>query len=396
MHILLAHNDYSVFSGEEKAVRSISGLLAANGHTVTRLRRSSVGIGGSATKKIGAFFSGIYSTGAKRDIAHLLSRNSIDLVHVQNIYPFLSPSIFGPCRKNGVPVVMRCPNYRLFCPNGLHFTRGQVCERCLEGSELACLLNNCAGDYFKSASYAIRHATARVSGAIQKGVDVFIVLSEFQKKRFVEGGIPPERLEVMPNFVTDADRTAADWETGDTAAFIGRVSAEKGVSCFIEAAGLLPGYDFAAAGIVTMNGDVIRNAPKNIRFEGFLSGEKLESFYRKTRVFVFPGTWFEGFPNAVARAMAHGKPVVVSRIGCIPEIVDDGVTGLLFQPGNAGEMAEKIRYLWERPELCRKMGEAGREKVKREYSEKAAYSRLMAIYEKAGRMASKKRGRPGR
>lgn len=123
------------------------------------------------------------------------------------------------------------------------------------------------------------------------------------------------------------------------------------------------------------------DAPANLEFIGYR--DELSSFYANARIIVLPSICFEGFPGVIAEAMLHAKPVVCSRIGGLPEIVDDGVTGLLSEPGNAEDLAGKIRYLWDRPALCREMGQAGREKVLREYSPEKYYERLMAVYEQA-------------
>ena len=386
MHILIAHNNYGKFSGEEHAVQSMAAILTANGHDISWLRRSSVDYSDSLFNKGKAFFSGIYSFKSKEQIAHIIDKESIDLVQVQNLYPFLSPSIFIPCKEKKIPVVMRCPNYRIFCPNGLHYTKEQVCERCLYGKEWNCILQNCENNYLKSIGYALRNANARLSGLIVNNVNIFVVLSQFQKKRFVEGGISDGRIEILPNIAPDIDVSENDLNDSELITFIGRVCQEKGISQFIETARILSGYRFSIAGSTNAMPGIEESAPSNVNFAGFLSGDVLQNFYKKTRIFVFPGVWFEGFPNTVATAMAYGKPVVASRIGALPEIVDDGVTGLLFEPGNAEDLAEKIQYLWERPQLCREMGRAGLEKARREYSEQKYYERLMAIYEKAIRM----------
>jgi glycosyltransferase involved in cell wall biosynthesis len=387
LQVLIAHNDYGKFSGEEQAVETAAGVLSENGHLVRWLRESSAGIESSFSGKIDAFFSAFYSRGARRKMAELLDRFPIDLVQVQNLYPFLSPSILIPCRERGVSAVMRCPNYRLFCPNGLHLSQGEVCERCLGGREWHCILRNCVDDYAKSVGYALRNAFARVSGMIVDNVSVFVVLSEFQKKRFVEGGIPAERIEILPNIAPRVDSDVGKDAGGDAVSFIGRMSPEKGVATFLGAAQSLGHLKFLVAGEQRAGYDAGVPIPGNVSILGFLTGAAFDRVFRSSRILVFPSIWYEGFPNVIAQAMAHGRPVVASRLGAIPEIVDDGVTGLLFEPGNAQDFADKIDYLWNRPELCREMGRAGREKALREYSKERFYERLMAIYAKAGKMS---------
>jgi glycosyltransferase involved in cell wall biosynthesis len=218
---------------------------------------------------------------------------------------------------------------------------------------------------------------------IINNVDLFIVLSEFQKSRFIDGGIHPDRIEILPNIAPTVNGSEINQNDEKLIAFVGRVSTEKGISSFIKAARILPNYVFTVAGSTNAMAGIENTAPSNVEFKGFLSGAKLHDFFRKIKIFVFPSAWFEGFPNAVASAMAYGIPVIASRIGALPEIVEDGVTGLLFEAGNTVDFVEKIKYLCDRPKLCREMGRAGSEKARREYSKEKYYERLLAIYEKA-------------
>ena len=389
MRILMLHNEYAKPSGEEHAVQSIAALLRRRGHEVLWFLRSSAELVGSPLAQARAFFSGIYSTRARRQLDRFLDAEPVDLVQAQNLFPLLSPSALVACRERGLPVVMRCPNYRLLCPNGLQLSRGEACDRCLApGKEWWCILRNCAGSFPKSIGYAARHAAARITGGIRKSVGVFIVLSEFQKQRFVDAGIPPEKIEVLPNFVPAVGEAAqAPCGTGETISFVGRISPEKGLEHFLDAARAMPAEPFAVAGDASQAGELVRRAPANVAFHGFLTGGGLEAFFRRTRVLAFPSVCYEGFPNVLTRAMVWGKPVVCSRIGGLPEIVDDGVTGLLFEPGNAGDLAAKLRRLCRSPELCRSLGEAGRRKALTAYSQERYYERLVAIYRKAAAVA---------
>ncbi len=381
-HILLVHNDYGIFTGEEHAVEAIANLMESRGHSISWFRRSSVEIGDSISKKTQALFAGIYSRESRKRMAQILDSEPIDLVQVQNLYPFISPSVLPVCKERRIPVVMRCPNYRLFCPTGLHLYHGKVCERCLGGREWHCVMQNCMEDIPKSIGYAARNAVARITGMIMDNVTLFMVLSEFQKKRFIDGGIPAERVVVLPNMAPAVVGPAGD-VVGETVAFVGRVSEEKGIREFLGAARRLSGLRFSVAGSNERIPQASLHAPANLRFEGFLVGKALDDFYVKSRMLVLPSIWFEGFPNVIATAMLHRKPVIASRIGAIPEIVDDGVTGLLFTPGDVRELVEKIEYLWKRPDLCRKMGQAGWQKARTEYSEEVFCRRLEKIYDKA-------------
>ena len=201
MRILLVHNDYGRYSGEEQAIEDIAKILSVNGHLIDWFRYPGPNSNYSTWQKVFGFFSGIYSFKSRERLKVILSKNRYDIVQIQNLYPFISLSILSICKEHNIPIVMRCPNYRLFCPNGLHLSRGEICERCLYGKEWHCILRNCEENYFKSTGYAVRNAAARISGMITKNVSHYIVLSEFQKQRFANGGIPPEKISVLPNAV---------------------------------------------------------------------------------------------------------------------------------------------------------------------------------------------------
>ncbi len=379
MNILIVHNEYGWPSGEEFALQDIEGLLKAAGHEVRWFRRSSAEIQGAAGA-VTAFFAGIHNPRACRALKAMLREWHPDAALVQNLYPFLSPSVIPVLRRAGVPVMMRCPNYRLFCPGGLHLSHGAICEKCIGGREYWCVLRNCEGNRFKSLGYALRGFAARITGRILNHVNRFIVLSEFQKKRFVEQGIAPERIDILPNVSPAAPEVAGG--LGEQVTFVGRVSVEKGIEDFVEAARLLPDISFAVAGATGRMPDLPACSPGNIQWLGFLNESDLNEAYLRSRILVFPSRWFEGFPNVMTRAMLLRRPVIASRIGALPEIVDEGITGLLHTPCDAADLAAKIRELYNDPARCINMGRAGREKVLKCYSPEVVGRTLEEILKK--------------
>jgi glycosyltransferase involved in cell wall biosynthesis len=175
----------------------------------------------------------------------------------------------------------------------------------------------------------------------------------------------------------------SDNDIGEYIGYAGRISPEKGVPVFLGAARNCENIPFKLAGDYQRIPNIPQTATENVEFLGNLGKEKLFEFYKNCRMLVMPSLWYEGFPGVILEAMAHGRPVVCSRIGGLPEIVEDGKTGLLFEPGNPDDLVEKIQYLWERPEISIQMGNEGRKKVLKEYSQEKYYSRLMKVYEKA-------------
>jgi glycosyltransferase involved in cell wall biosynthesis len=386
VHILFAHNDYGRYSGEEEAVERIAGLLQAAGHRISWMRRSSAGIGDSLGRKAQAFASGIWSVEAYREMRRRLVEDRPDVVQAQNLYPFLSSSILKACREAGVPVVMRVPNYRLFCPTGLHLRDGRVCEDCLgPGREWHCVRHNCEGSLAKSAGYAARNAFNRRSGTIVRNVDCFIVLSEFQRQRFEWLGIPSDRLAVVPNIAPVEEIRATPLPEDGYVAFVGRVAEEKGVRELLRAAEMLPSVNFAVAGSLDEPTDLVGSAPRNVEFVGFLSGQRLQDFYRRSRIVVCPSKWFEGFPNVIATAMAHGRPVVASAIGAIPEIVRNGYTGRLCRPGDCHDLCEALRSILDDRTMAQDFARAGRRVAETAYSPSVVLEALSSAFSKVRR-----------
>ena len=161
MNIVSVHNAYAKFSGEEAVVQNIRRLLEENGHKVFPFMRSSAEIPRMWLGNERAFFSGIYSWSSKNALRRCLEEFKPDIVHVQNVFPLISPSVLGECRRFGVPVVMTTHNFRLICPNGLFMTDGEVCEKCSGGREYWCVLRNCQRNLFKSFGYALRNYVSR-------------------------------------------------------------------------------------------------------------------------------------------------------------------------------------------------------------------------------------------
>ena len=382
MRICVAHNQYGKFSGEEAVVQAQIGLLEDHGHEVMRFFRSSAEIPAMRLGKLRGLVSGIYSPSSRRAMCTLLRDKRPEVVHVHNVFPLISPSVLSECRRQGVPVVMTVHNYRLVCPNGLHMVNGQICEKCCGGREYWCILRNCTGSLPKSVGYALRNWVARKWRLFLDNVTLYAALTEFQRQRLIDAGFPADRITVIPN-MADGNGIVSAQQLGAYVGYVGRISPEKGIPLLLAAARSLPDVQFKAAGSVGEIEHLVNDAPTNFEFVGHLDREVLEDFYARSRVVVMCSTWFEGFPMVLAEAMLRGKPVICPRIGGLPEIVDEGDTGLLFGPGDAEELGERIQYLWDRPDLCRKMGQAGREKALREYSPARYYERLVAAYGKA-------------
>lgn len=382
MKILFVHNSYSdqTPSGEEHASRELAALLTEHGHEVRWFKRSSDELRSSMAGPIKAFFTGIYNPYSAKSLDKVLAEYHPDIVQVQNVYPLLSSSIFKPLKRRGIPVVMRCPNYRLFCPNGLCLNkRGEVCEKCFGGKEWNCVFNNCENNFFKSLGYSIRNAYSRISRNIINGVDVFIVQSEFQKQKFIQQGILSEKITILPGICPEIENIDLP-PIGEYVSFVGRVSEEKGIHEFIEAARNLPSIPFMVAGSIDKNFIIPQNLPSNVKFVGFLKGDDLNKFYLKSRIIVVPSKWYEGFPNVITRGMLLKRPIITTNIGAMPSIIDNDVHGILIEPNNSKELELAVKTLYSDIDKCREYGEQGYTKARNLYSRESIYQILIGAY----------------
>ena len=384
MKVLYIHNDYGRPSGEEQAADEIVQLLRDHGHEVKWFRRTSEGYRDSLWGNIIAFFTGIYNPKASRELARMLDEYKPDVVQVQNLYPFISTSIFRPLRKRNVPVVMRCPNYRLFCPQGLCLDpMGQVCERCWNGAhEWNCVSQNCLSNRLKSLAYAVRNWYARTSRNILDGVDVFITQSEFQKRKFEGMGIESNRIGILPG-IPPMIGDIEEKEMGDWVTFVGRVSPEKGIYEFIDAARMNPDIPFKVAGNLDEQFRIPEDCPSNVEFVGFKKGAELNRLYTDSRIIVIPSKWYEGFPNVILRGMLLKRPVITTSIGAMQSIIDTGVNGILVTPGCAKELGEAVKKLYYDKKKCIEYGMNGFQKASTVYSKGVIYRTLMEIYDNA-------------
>jgi len=382
MKVAIVHNNYGKYSGEEAVVSGQKKLLEDNGHTVCAFERSSAEIPKMFLGQLRAFLGGIYNPFSRRAFKVFLEKENPDMIHVHHLYPLVSPSILPVATKMGIPVVMTVHNYRLVCPNGLHYSHNEVCTKCEGGREYWCVIRNCEKSINKSFGYALRNWWSRKRRYYLDNVSVFACLTNFQHDSLVRSGINTEKIVVVPNMVqmTVQERTVND---GEYVGFSGRLSHEKGINVLADVACRNSDIAFKAAGNFDSMPQLKEKVPENFSLLGYCNETELSRFYENARLIVLPSVWFEGFPMVILEAMLNEKAVICSDIGGLSDIVEDGVTGLLAKPGDDIDLEEKIRTLWQQPELCRKMGLAGREKVLRDFSKERYYERLINVYNKA-------------
>ena len=381
MKILLVHNNYGKYSGEEAVVDKMSHIFSEHGHEVCFYRSTTEGSRESLFGKIKGFLYGIYSPVGVRGLRETLEREKPDIVNVHNLYPFISPAALFECKRMKIPIVMTVHNFRLICPTGLFMRNGKPCEVCLErGNEWGCIQYNCEHSYFKSVGYTLRNVYARWTGAYKNNVRTFACITEFQRKKLIEAGFDKNKIIVIPNSID----IPLKYETtfGSYVAYIGRLSYEKGYDLLVEIARKYPDIQFCFAGAKREDTNIA--FPKNVQLMGYLKGKDLEHFIKNARLVVIPSRCYEGFPMAILEAAQFGKPCVCPDHGGFTEIIGKGenTIGRLFEPNNLNDLEKQILALWNQPVLVEELGQKAYEKLQKEYSSEVVYNKWNELFTK--------------
>lgn len=316
---------------------------------------------GSGLQKLLYPFKIIYSIEARKKIRIVLDDFKPDVVHLNNINFQITPSIIYEIKKwertmgKKVPLIFTAHDYQWICPNHMMMipSTGERCFRC-EGAKFGqCTSNKCI--HSSKAKSLIGTIEAKLYHSLHTygKIDKIICPSRFMEKKLRTDPILADKLETIYNFLNEEKYIAV--EKRDYVLYFGRFSEEKGVRTLLKVCSDLTEIPFVFAG----NGPLVEQLSgySNVTNFGFLKGEKLKKTIAEARFVVFPSEWYENCPFSVMESQWYGTPVIASAIGGVPELVKDGVTGELFEAGNAEALKEKITKLWNDKELCRKYTE---------------------------------------
>ncbi|MDD1620150.1 MAG: glycosyltransferase [Methylococcaceae bacterium] len=388
MKILFVHNYYQHAGGEDNVVAAEMKLLADHGHDVELWSIDNKDLPSGLFRKIKTALTTAYSPASRVAARDRLRRFKPDVVHVHNFFPQISPAIYDACLDEGVPVVQTLHNYRLICPGAMLMRNGKICEQCLSGSPYRAAWHGCyKGSKLGSLVVANMVARHRREGTWQHKVNRFIALTEFGKGKFVAAGFPAEKIAVKANFLHDPlpESPLDDSVAPGFALFVGRISEEKGIKTLLQAwSGLANQTVLKVAGAGPLEA-LLQDKP-NIEALGRQNATEVSQLMRRAAFLVLPSEWYEGFPLVLVEAFAHGLPVLASRLGSMADIIEDSETGLLFSPGDAKDLADKAKWLFENPQQAQKLGENARNTFLAKYTAERNYGELMAIYEAAGQL----------
>ncbi|HPZ07373.1 MAG TPA: glycosyltransferase family 4 protein [Candidatus Eremiobacteraeota bacterium] len=373
--ILLAHNYYKIRGGEDESCESEKKLLTEKGHKIHfyeehNRRIDDIGF-------IRTALNSIWSGETYSNVKKILSEERFDLIHVQNFFPLLSPSIYYAAKSKGVAVVQSLHNYRLLCPGALFFRNGQVCEECLNkpipypGIIHSCYRNSLPGSAVVCAMLTY-HSMIKTW---DKMVDIYIANTEFSRQKYIENGFSPHKIIVKPNFVYPDPGCGSG--KGNYAIYSGRLSEEKGLKTLLKAWEKIgKNFTLKIAGSGPLEKKIKNKS--NVELLGGLPVTELYPIMGEATFLIFPSEWYETFGRVAIEAFAKGTPVIASNIGAIAEVVTTERTGLLFQPGNVEDLTEKIEWMLSH-DLSRMRKEA-RNEYETKYTAERNYELVMNIY----------------
>jgi glycosyltransferase involved in cell wall biosynthesis len=384
MKIVVAHNYYQQPGGEDKVFEAESGLLERYGHEVYRyaVRNNDIKESG----KLALAKATVWNAQSYQTLRDLFQQHRPDIVHVHNTLPLISPAIYYAAKAEGVAVVQTLHNYRLLCPAATFFRDNQVCELCLgKAIPWPSIQHGCyRNDRAASTVITTMLSYHRLRRTYIEQVDAYIALTDFAKKKFVEGGLPQEKIHVKAHFLERDPGPGAG--EGKYALFVGRLEPEKGIPTLLEAwkdlAGRIPLKIVGDGSLATKVDSATRQLP-GVEWLPNVPRERIQELMKAAQVLVFPSVWYEPFGLVIIEAFAAGLPVIASNIGSASVLVEHQRSGLHVGPGNVKELEAQVSWALAHPDVWARMRGQARLEYEKNYTADQNYQQLITIYEAA-------------
>jgi glycosyltransferase involved in cell wall biosynthesis len=383
--ILILHNYYQQGGGEDNAFAAESKLLASYGHKVVHFTMSNETI--KSMSYLDLAKATLWNKATYLKVRDIIRHERPWIAHFHNTFPLISPSAYDACHENGIPVIQTLHNFRLLCPGALLFRKGRPCESCLRKPfPWPASLRVCyRGSLLATLTLCGMLSLHKFLKTWVNKVDRYIVLTQFARSKFIEGGLPESKIVVKPNCLDLEPSSCPARPEG--AIFVGRLSSEKGIKTMFRAWLLMKEIPLKIVG----NGPLLsqieslarREALRNVEILKWVSRKEVLDLMKRSQFLVFPSEWYENFPMVILEAFACAIPVIASRRGAMEEIIGHGKTGLHFNPGDAEDLADKVKWACSHPGDMMTMGRQARREYELRYTSEANYERLMQIYRDA-------------
>ena len=388
LRILQIFSRYIHFGGEESSVSRIGDALQEKHVLVNFMGSTEDLLSDGLASKVALPFRVFHNFQTVERLRQVQKSGNFDLWQIHNALPGLSPSVYQTAFDHKVPVVHYLHNYRMGCTNGFFLNHGQPCERCLGGNfwpafQTACWRNS----RLISGFMGLILRRVRSVGTFQN-VAAWVALSQAQRSKHIDMGIPQDRIHVVPHFYEPKGAPIPPCPNGNVL-FLGRLSPEKGVDHLLRAWKLVQskGRKLIIAGDGPEKERLQNQARElglaDVQFVGFLDREQQRAVWAKTAFSVIPSIWSEPFPLTFLESWTQNRTFVANRLGAMAEVVTEGKDGLLAEPFSSESLSSKIQQLINQPELCTMMGSAGKGRILNEFNRTLWLSRIEAVYEKA-------------
>ncbi len=331
----------------------------------------------------------IHSQEAAKKIENLVKKEKPDIAHLQNVHHHLTPSIFYVLKRHKIPIVWTLHDYTVICPNTSFLSHGKICERCKRRKYFWPSIVRCKKDSFAASTMAAIETTIHRITRVNNLVDVFITPSEFLRNKLIDYGFKKDKVICLNNFIDiDIDLCNEKEDADDYYLYVGRISEEKGIKTLIDAAIKVSSCKLKIIGGGPLQEKLLlyaQSEDKNrvIEFLGHKHHDEVIKLIKNCHFVVVSSEWYENYPYAILEAFACGKPIIGSKLGGIPELIGDTERGLIFEPANSDDLSAKIKYLLNKPDIAKKMGENARTFVEQKLNAEKHYEKVIEIYERA-------------
>ncbi len=375
MKILQIHSRYKKRGGEETVVEEEKSVLERHGHTVIQYIRDNAETDQySALQLAKLSLSQRNNKAAIGEIEKVLRDEKPDICHVHNVYPLISPAVYETCQAHGIPVVQTLHNYKMLCTNALFFREGEVCELCLNQNLLKSVKYKCYKDsYLATAVQADAIQYHRKAGTWQTMVDTYICLTDFQKDKMIEGGMPAARLQVKPNFVESVN---LPYTYGDFFLFVGRLDESKGLADLLILMESCHQSNFVLIG--DSESPDIFSKFDNVNYLGARDREVVQDYMSRCKAVVFPSKYYEGMPMVILEAFSHKKGVIARNVGAMSSMIKHGINGLRYDDPEG--LIEEVKKLEQDKQLVQNIGSGAFSDYQNIYSVEQGYQNLISLY----------------